>query len=241
MLDSRVGTLKVEKFTYMRWAQFIVLILILTISFFGYQMGAAQAPGYAEIVSPAPGEAVQGLFTLQGSASHPLFEAYDLAFAYQQAPISTWFSIVERREIEVVDGRLGLWDTSGISDGEYQLRLRVYLENGTTLEDIIEGVRVRNRSQIETPTPAAVSGNQPTATSVPPTSTPGPTPIIIASPPGGSSVLIFLQSGFIIGAAALLSLGIYLYIRRRVRVRWGILRMRRMLWYEDRKKRRGDK
>jgi hypothetical protein len=60
------------------------------------------------------------------------------------------------------------------------------------------------------------------------------------APPGGSSVIQSLQIGLILGAVITISIGTYIYIRRRVRIRWGILRMRRMLWHEDRKKRRRD-
>ena len=223
----------------MRRVQILISIASLFLSLGGYASAGAQAPGYAEIVAPGPGDAVQGLMTIQGSASHPLFVSYDLAFTFQDAPLTTWFEIVENRELEVVDGRLGLWDTNGIADGEYQLRLRVHLENGTTLEDIIEGVRVRNTSTVETPTPAAVGAVA--ATETPPAATPTsmPTPIILPDPPGGSSVLQAFQYGLIGGAAVTLALGIYLFVRRRVRVRWGVLRMRRMLWQDERRKRRG--
>jgi hypothetical protein len=214
-------------------------IFILVLSLFGFSAAKAQAPGYAEIISPAPGEAVQGLLTLQGSASHPLFVAYDLAFTFQDDSLTTWFPIVERREVQVVDGRLGLWDTNGVSDGEYKLRLRVHLENGTTLEHTLEGIRIRNHSAIETPTPAAVGALKPTGTALPPTATARPTPIVIADNPSGANVTRALQYGLILGALMTLSLGIYLYVRRRVRIRWGILRMRRMLFQDERKKRRG--
>lgn len=216
----------------------LISILLGISAFSGARSAAAQAPGYAEIVSPNPGGVVQGLFIIEGSASHPLFEAYDLSFTFQQAPLATWFPIVETRRVEVVDGRLGLWDTNGISDGEYKLRLRVFLENGTTLEDVIEGVRIRNVSPVETSTPAAIGGTLPSATPPPPTPTPRPTPIALVEAPGGSSVLVALQSGLFVGGMIVLGLGAYLYVRRRLRIRWGILRMRRMLWQDERKKRR---
>jgi hypothetical protein len=238
MLDSRVGNLANLRVS-MRSALLVLSIFILSISLCGYTTVEAQAPGYAEIVAPSPGEAVQGLVTVQGSASHPLFTSYDLTFTYQDEPITTWFPIVESRDVEVVDGRLGLWDTTGISDGEYLLRLRVHLENGTTLEDIIEGVRIRNKSVIETATPAAVGGILPTATAPPPTPTLRPTPILPTEPPGGASVFTALRNGLIIGAILTTTSIIYLLIRRSIRIRWGILRMRRMRWQDERRKRRG--
>lgn len=214
------------------------IILIGIICLFSFMTAEAQAPGYAEIVSPSAGEAVTGLMTIEGSASHPLFVAYDLAFTYQDTDIETWFFIVETRSVQVVDERLGLWDTNGISDGEYKLRLRILLQNGTTLEDVIEGIRIRNETTIETATPAAVKGSLPTSTPVPATPTTHPTSVALPGSPGGSSVVLALETGLTIGSIGMIVLGIYLYIRRRIRIRWGILRMRRMLWQDERKKRR---
>lgn len=218
----------------------LIIILVALMALSGYSAAQAQAPGYAEITSPDPGEAVQGLVTIEGSASHPLFSAYELDFTFQDAPLDTWFPIVETRDVQIVDGRLGLWDTTGISDGDYKLRLRVSLENGTTLEDLIEGVRIRNQSAIEPATPVAADASRPTQTPVPPTPTARPTAIAIPEAPGGSAVTAALKSGLIIGAVAMTALGIYLFIRRRIRVRWAIRRMRRMLWQDDRNKRQGN-
>lgn len=57
--------------------------------------------------------------------------------------------------------------------------------------------------------------------------------------PGGSSVIQALEFGLIGGAVLTTAVVIYLFVRRRVRVRWGVLRMRRMLWQDERKQRRG--
>jgi hypothetical protein len=223
----------------MRRTRIGVSILVLVLGLFGFKEGEAQAPGYAEITTPLPGEAVKGLLTIKGSASHPLFVSYDLAFTFQDDALTTWFPIVENREVQVVDGRLGLWDTNGVSDGEYQLRLRVRLENGTTLEHVLEGIRIRNQSIIETATPGPVVGVLPTTTALPPTPTSRPTPVSPVEAPGGSNVTRAFQYGLILGALLTLSLGAYLFIRRSVRIRWGILRMRRMLWRDERRKRPG--
>jgi len=107
---------------------------------------ALQVPGFAELTSPQPGQVVSGLLTLSGTADHPAFNRYELSFAYAEDTTDTWFSIGEPVDTRVIDGRLALWDTSTITDGDYSLRLRVWLQDGRSLEAVVPGIRVRNYS-----------------------------------------------------------------------------------------------
>ena len=202
-----------------------------------FSQAAAQAPGYADIHEPIGGEAIDGVVTIEGSASHPSFVSYDLSFAHLDNPTETWFLIGDAVHTPVTDGRLGLWDTTGITDGFYTLRLRVHLNNNIMLESFVEGLRIRNSTPIETSTPQP--GRVPaTPTIALPTRTPRSTPLPF---PGGthpSTVLRTFTGGLIAGVLFLLSLGIYLFIRRRSQERWAVLRMRQMLRSANRKKRR---
>jgi hypothetical protein len=80
---------------------------------------------------------------------------------------------------------MGAWDTNLITDGNYNLRLVVILQDGTRVDTAVTGLRVRNYSPIETSTPTPVTptatlspGERPTATATPvPTITPTPTPL----------------------------------------------------------------
>ena len=198
---------------------------------------AAQVPGYADIREPLGGEAIDGVVTIEGSASHPSFVSYDLSFSHSNNPTGTWFQIGDAVRTIVSDGRLGLWDTTGITDGFYTLRLRVHLSNNIVLESFVEGLRIRNSTTIETATPQPYK-----VTATPliplPTRTPRPTSLPF---PGGSSpstVLRTFTGGIIAGVVVLLSIGIYLFIRRRSQERWAVLRMRQMLRNANRKKRR---
>ena len=56
----------------------------------------------------------------------------------------------------VENKRLADWDTTAIADGTYQLRLRVMLNDGNTLETIVPDLRVRNYTAVETSTPLVV-------------------------------------------------------------------------------------
>lgn len=198
---------------------------------------AAQAPGYADIREPIGGEAIDGVVTIEGSASHPSFVSYDLSFAHSNNPTGTWFLIGDAVYIPVMDGRLGLWDTTAITDGFYTLRLRVHLGNNIMLESIVEGLRIRNSTPIETntPQPDRISA---TPTITLPTRTPRPTPLPFPGGSNPSTVLRTFTGGVIAGLLLLLSLGTYLFVRRRSQERWAVLRMRQMLRSANRRKRR---
>jgi hypothetical protein len=198
---------------------------------------AAQAPGYADIREPLGGEAIDGVVTIEGSASHPSFVSYDLSFAHTDNPTGTWFIIADAVETPVTDGRLGLWDTTGITDGFYRLRLRVHLSNNISLESIVEGLRIRNNTAIETATPQPDRITATPTISLP-TRTPRPTPLPVPGRSDSSTVLRTFTGGGIAGALVLLSLGIYIFIRKRSQERWAVLRMRQMLRSANRKKRR---
>jgi hypothetical protein len=218
----------------MKIHQRIVTIFGFLLWIFTQVPGYAQAPGYAEILEPRGGEAIQGVYTIMGSASHPAFIGYQLSFAYSDDPTQTWFLLGERQDTPVIEGGLGLWDTTGITDGDYRLRLEVYLENDNLIEVIVEGVRIRNQSLIETATPAPIAA-QVTATDLPPTKTPRPTPLALTPVQGSIQIQRALVVGAIIGSLLLGGFGLYLFIRRSARQRWGMLQMRQILRDQVRK------
>jgi hypothetical protein len=185
----------------------------------------AQGDGLIQITSPASGEAISGVVTITGSATHDDFLGYDLAFAHAENPTGTWFSLGEPLQAPVAAGRLGLWDTTGIADGEYSLRLRVWLQDGTALVAQVDGLRVRNQTPIETSTPAPTATAGPTSSPTPrPAAEPAPTP---APPRLGAGRV---RSAFLLGVAgslfALAALGGYTLARASLRQRWAALRSR---------------
>lgn len=213
------------------WPPIALTLLLLLV--------AAQVPGLAEIIDPADQQVVTGLITIVGTADHPNFAGYDLAFAYQEDPTDTWFAIGEPVDSPVREGPLGLWDTSQITDGEYRLRLRVIPESGTPLVTIVEGVRVRNYLPTETPAleteqaPAIqVTGTTAAITPSPAPSGPGPT-----RPP--SSSVSALATGAGVGIGFLLTLGVYRWTRSRVQSYLAYLRRRQFYRKSDRSSRRG--
>jgi hypothetical protein len=183
------------------------------------QPASAQAPGYAEISSPRPGELISGLVTISGTAAHPSFASFDLAFSYDPNPSDTWFPIGDPQLTEVRDGRLGLWDTTGISDGLYALRLRVQLTSGNALEIIVRGLRIGGKplageaQMTLNPAPASTPGTQAAAQ---PSAT-LPSLVITPAPPPENPVLQTIRIGALSALGGLAIVGLYLAIKGELR------------------------
>jgi len=155
----------------------VILVMMLVLALRVHAQGQDDAE--VEVASPEAGEALRGLVTLMGSTVIEGALSWELTFSYASDTTGTWFLIFESAE-PVQDGPLARWDTTTISDGNYNLRLTVYLEGGRRAHFVVPGLRVRNYTPIETNTPT------PTITSTPFTETPRPslTPTITQSPTG---------------------------------------------------------
>ncbi len=91
------------------------------------------------ITSPKPGTEVSGVVDLQGTANTPNFGFYK----YEVAPLNsdTWATISAGRSV-VINGQLGIWDTTTLTPGDYQLRLVVTDNQGQVLPPCIIPLRV---------------------------------------------------------------------------------------------------
>jgi len=105
-----------------------------------------------EISQPRPGQALQGSVRILGSTNIRNFGHSELDFAYQNNPTDTWFHLAESDQ-GVVNELLAVWDTTIITDNNYQLRLTVTTRDNQTHIYKVEGLRVRNYTPIETDTP----------------------------------------------------------------------------------------
>lgn len=205
----------------------LLFSLLLIVFIFGVVSSVqAQFPGPAgiEISSPQPGEAVQGVVPIFGSTFAEGFQSWELSFGYTKGETETWFLITEQNNI-IRDDVLAEWDTSMITDGIYDLRLTVHLKNGERAETIVQGVRVRNYTAIETSTPPPTSTDIPTQTIMPPTATASPTPTetLTLTPLPTNPVEISqrnitnsFSSGVIITTVSFLLIGLYLSIRKTI-------------------------
>nr|MBI2904590.1 hypothetical protein [Chloroflexota bacterium] len=123
----------------------------------------------AIISAPGDNQTLTGIVSITGSAAHPQFARYEIAFAYDPNPTDTWFEIQPPATTQVSEGLLAAWDTRHIADGTYMLRLRVFATDASApLETIVHGIIVANAPK-PTPTPTAISS--PLGTAAPATAT----------------------------------------------------------------------
>ena len=154
----------------------IIALGLLLLAVPAVQVGYAQPTG--QITSPRDQAAVRGLVPVEGSATHSQFQKYEVHYGPQPNPGDQWTPIGGSPfTVPVVQGRLGLWDTTLIPDGVYSLRLRIVRLDGNYDEYFVRGIQVLNTRPTETPTPEA------TPTEAPPTNTPAPTPTVIIGVP----------------------------------------------------------
>ncbi len=172
----------------MRRIPVLFAIVALAVSALAPVGGAhAQTQGVAVITSPLDGAILNGLVPITGTATHPQFQRYELAFAYSPNPTGTWFPLQAPVNTQVVNEIIGRWDTTKISDGLYSLRLRVYYSDTAYLEAFVQNVRVANAtptavvSAPETPTPPVAITLPPLATASATATAPG-----IQLPPTGT-------------------------------------------------------
>jgi hypothetical protein len=192
------------------------LLLIL------FLIAAQDTPSLA-ITSPAPDEILRGQVTVTGQMDVPGFVSARLDFAYASNPTNTWFNIQTISQ-PLADSKLAVWDTNLITDGDYILRLRVNLGDGTS-QEVTVPVKIGN-DLLPTPTPEpTVMPEQETviiptpfllAASPTPTDLPRPTPT--ALPPNPVS-LRQNQIYISLGRGALVILGLFALAGLIIRVR----------------------
>lgn len=109
------------------------------------------------ILSPIPGNVVSNNVQVLGSAIHPNFVQYQLEYGPEPNPNNLWYTIGAPRQTTVLNGVLGIWSTNTIPDGTYQLRLRVYLRDGSNPQTVVNNIRVQNQPNAPTVMPTPTS------------------------------------------------------------------------------------
>ena len=176
------------------------------------------------ILSPSPGQALQGTILILGEINVEGPLSVELSFTYSDDQRETWFLIHEIEDS--VPGEINFeWDTTTITDGQYSLRLLVRTDQDQIIA-FVPGLRVRNYSAIETNTPdptytpAPADTQAPTATA---TSTLTPVPFTPTPLPPNPAQIDTRDIGMSIGKGGIVVislfaiLGIYQYIRNRSR------------------------
>jgi hypothetical protein len=201
---------------FMRFQLLIPLALLLI---------AAQDPSPVAITSPASGSTISGEVTITGTTDVLGFTSSQLDFSYASNPTDTWFTLQASPQ-PAVDSPLFLWDTTLLSDGDYVLRLRVFIDDGS-VEEVVVPVRIQNDSPIltptadVTPTPDRLDALVPTAflvaASPTPTLTPRPTPTPLATNAaslGETSIYTSFGRGALVILGLFIVAGIILRLRR---------------------------
>ena len=153
------------------------LFAALVILGFAPSVVMAQGTTLPVITAPDAGQVLQGQISITGTMDVPNFASAELDFAYASDSIGTWF-LIQTFSQPVANSALATWDTTVISDGDYILRLRVTLQDGT-FQDAMVKVKVQNKTPLSTATPTFT----PTAT-LTPVFTPQPaTPTLITPSP----------------------------------------------------------
>jgi hypothetical protein len=139
------------------------VFLLLVVWLFAAAVPAMSAPPLQEcagvaLTSPRDsGDPVRGKVSINGSATIANFQFYKVEFAPGNNPADTSFhnmaSDVHRSP--VVNGLLDVWDTTGLPDGPYSLRLTVVDIRGNfpCPPVIVRSVIVANRTLVATSTP----------------------------------------------------------------------------------------
>jgi hypothetical protein len=131
----------------------------------------------AQITSPVDNAPLFGTVSISGTAANPQFQSYRLDYLPVNDASAQWQPISRQITQQVREGILGQWDTTGVSDGAYQIRLRVILRNATVLEGYVRDVRVQNTTPTSLPTLPPPPSDTP-----PPTEGPSQTPLVQQPP-----------------------------------------------------------
>jgi len=187
---------------------------------------ATQSP--INIIYPVHGLKVTGVVDVTGTIGVAGWTRYELAFDFATDQSGSWF-VFGSGSSPLSGTALGSWKTTAISDGDYNLRLRVYLP-GSFQDIFVYGLRVRNYTP-DTPvptltyTPTATSAA--TATPVPtlaptftvtPTLTAFPSPTALAANPAilsGNEIAFDLGRGALLIVVLFGAFGVLLRLRRR--------------------------
>ncbi len=215
----------------MRKISWIITLVFLPALLLGAQPVLSAPPAQSTIApsifiqSPREGQVLQGVELLDGRIRGDGFTRGKIAFSYAGAPDPTWFFIADIKP--AVDGSaqtsfLVEWDTTQITDGNYDLRVVAEYRDGAAIFEIIPNLRVRNHSPVETATPAPVSEEStteeiPTATiESTPENTPTPLPPNPAEVESGDLYQVLQFSGIAVVVLFIVG-GIYWQAKNRDR------------------------
>ena len=187
----------------------------LFLPFVLFLLAAQDSPPIA-ITSPASGEILRGEITIIGTTDVPNFASAQLDFKYASDDGDSWFPLAALSQ-PALDSPLYLWNTASITDGDYILRLRVNLTDGT-FQEVTVPITIQNDAPILTPTPAVTSTPASIGVQIPtafllaasptPTEVPRPTPTPLPPNPASLTQSTILTS---LGRGAIVIIGLFIF------------------------------
>jgi hypothetical protein len=153
----------------------------------------AQGTTSPVITAPSAGQILRGQVSITGTTNIPNFASAELDFAYASDSTGSWF-LIQTFSQPVANSAIATWDTTSISDGDYILRLRVTLQDGSS-QDATVKVKVQNQAPLSTATltitPTVISTITPTITSTPAFMPQPSTPVVVVASPTPTSPPVF--------------------------------------------------
>ena len=137
------------------------------------------------ITAPTAGQILRGQVSIAGTTDIPNFASAGLDFAYASDSTGSGF-LIQTFSQPVANSTIATWDTTSISDGDYILRLRVTLQDGSSRDATVQ-VKVQNQAPLPTPTLTFT----PTITSTPAFEPQPSTPVVVVASPTPTSPPIF--------------------------------------------------
>jgi hypothetical protein len=216
-----------------RWLPLISLFLLVLILLQGFDPALAGPNPQATILksifiqSPREGQALQGVELIEGKIRGEGFLKGTIHFSYSDSPAQdrTWFYIADiegENQDSSQTAFLVEWDTTQITDGNYDLRLVAEYSGEAAIFELVTGLRIRNHTPVETGTPAPTFQGEDAQTPLPSSATPAPENTPTQLPPNPAEVRatdlqrVLLISG--IAVAGIFFVGmIYWYLYSRTR------------------------
>ncbi len=148
-------------------------------------MPPLQGEGVCAITAPVAGGVLRGQVIVRGTAKHPNFTGYQIGYATDPNPTGEW-KFFASGQTAVENGQLGVWDTTQLADGAYQLLMEVFRNDGNKDLCFVGTMRINNSAPTPTFTPLPLPTSADTPTVLPSTATvevPATATVVIEQPP----------------------------------------------------------
>lgn len=114
-----------------------------------------QNPGVT-LTSPQPGAELRGQVEIFGAMDVPNFSSAELSFSFASSDSADSWFLIQTFPQPKTDSPIAIWDTTAVTDGDYVLHLRVFMQDGSSQDASITDLKIRNDVALSTVTPTEV-------------------------------------------------------------------------------------